>query len=190
MSSSAVIVAIVVSLGWQFVSPLPPDTWLPEKPTKHYVSPKECGFEFNYPEDWVVTPADEKCQVRLRPADFVEQMKEYDVDVYTLVVGSEDVGFLAAASRNFFDFQDGKWVLFGGNADVEADVVRTERWSGLRGWRAARCYHERGGYAGACDVPALLLRDGKYNVWSMEGGPKSKPTFDAIFASFRFVATP
>jgi hypothetical protein len=34
------------------------------------------------------------------------------------------------------------------------------------------------------------LRDGDYNVWSMEGGPTSKRTFDALFASFRFVAVP
>lgn len=190
MFSSAVIVAIAVSLGSQFVSPLPPDTWLPEKRSKHYASEKECGFEFYYPEDWVVTSADKKCRVLLRPADFVEQMKEYDVDVYTLEVGSEDDDFLAVALKNYFDFLDGKWVLLGGNADTEADVVRTARWSGLRGWRAARCYHERGGYAGACDLPALVLRDGKHNVWSMEGGPQSKGTFDAIFASFRFVAVP
>jgi len=77
----------------------------------HYASPKECGFEFDYPSDWVIVSTDDQtsCSVRFRPRDFVDRMKERDVDVYTVDVGSERSEFLAVAARNFFDFYRGKW---------------------------------------------------------------------------------
>jgi hypothetical protein len=57
----------------------------------HYTSPKECGFEFDYPNDWVIVSTDDQtsCSVRLRPRNFVDRMKGRDVDVYTIDVGSE-----------------------------------------------------------------------------------------------------
>jgi hypothetical protein len=50
-------------------------------PSRHYKSARECGFEFDYPGDWVVESiAKERCRVRLRPRDFAERMKETDID--------------------------------------------------------------------------------------------------------------
>src|SRR4029453_7763176 len=104
----------------------------------HYTSPKECGFEFDYPSDWVIVSTDDQtsCSVRLRPRDFVDRMKERDVDVYTIDVGSERGEFLAVAARNFFDFDGGKrgmWGRLGMRTDAEG--VMMGQCHGLRGER-------------------------------------------------------
>ncbi len=162
--------------------------------TRHYSSPKQCGFEFDYPGDWVAVPLPDDetawCRVRLRPNDFAQQMEEYDVDVYTLEVGRAKGEFLEAAAHNFFDFVKGKWVVLGRQGiHGDAEIVVTERWNGLKGVAAVGCYHEGpdGGYAGLCELSRLVLRDEDDNIWAMEGGPQSDKVFDAILASFRFV---
>ena len=156
----------------------------------HYASPKECGFEFDYPSDWVIVSTDDQtsCSVRLRPRDFVDRMKERDVDVYTVDVGSERGEFLAVAARNFFDFYRGKWVMRGRlGMRTDAEVVTMGQWHGVRGDAVVSCFHTAGGNAGLCEEPVLVLRDDDDNVWSMRGGPQSGPLFDVILATFRFV---
>jgi hypothetical protein len=179
---NALIIAIVLGAAPQLASPL----------TKHYTSSNECGFEFDYPANWVTVPIEKMCRVQLRPDNFAELIKESSADVYSLEVGREQLNFLEASSANFFDFRDGRWVLSRGHAlDVPgaADVVRTPAWSGVRGWAGTRCYNEAGGYVtGICDEQALVLRDAADRVWSMNGGPKSQDAFDAILASFKFNA--
>ena len=158
--------------------------------TNHYASPKECGFEFDYPSDWVIVSTDDQtsCSVRLRPRDFVDRMKERDVDVYTVDVGSERGEFLAVAARNFFDFYRGKWVMRGRlGMRTDAEVVTMGQWQGVRGDAVVSCFHTVGGNAGLCDEPVLVLRDDDDNVWSMRVGPQSGPLFDVILATFRFV---
>ena len=156
----------------------------------HYTSSRECAFEFDYPSDWVIASTDDQtsCRVRLRPRDFVDQMKDRDVDVYTLEVGPERGEFLAVAARNFFDFFRGKWVMLGRlGMRTDADVVTTDRWQGVRGIALVSCFHSVGGNAGLCEEPVLVLRDDGDNVWSMRGGPQSGPICDLILATFRFV---
>ena len=156
----------------------------------HYASPKECGFEFDYPSDWVIVSTDDQtsCSVRLRPRDFVDRMKERDVDVYTVDVRSERGEFLAVAARNFFDFYRGKWVMRGRlGMRTDAEVVMMGQWHGVRGDAVVSCFHTAGGNAGLCEEPVLVLRDDDDNVWSMRGGPQSGPLFDVILATFRFV---
>jgi hypothetical protein len=156
----------------------------------HYTGPKECGFEFDYPSDWVIVSIDDptSCRVRLHPRDFGDRMKERDVDVYTLEVGPERGEFLAVAARNFFDFFGGRWVMRGRlGMRSDAEVVTTGQWSGVRGIAVVSCFQTAGGNAGLCEEPVLLLRDDEDNVWSMRGGPQSGPVFDVILATFRFV---
>jgi hypothetical protein len=156
----------------------------------HYTSPKECGFEFDYPSDWVIVSTDDQtsCSVRLRPRNFVDRMKGRDVDVYTIDVGSERGEFLAVAARNFFDFYGGKWVMRGRlGMRTDAEVITMGQWHGLRGDAVVSCFHTAGGNAGMCEEPVLVLRDDEDNVWSMRGGPQSGPIFDVILATFRFV---
>jgi len=156
----------------------------------HYTSPRECGFEFDYPRDWVIVSTDDQtsCRVRLRPRDFVDRMKERDVDVYTVEVGPERGEFLAVAARNFFDFYRGRWVIRGRlGMRTDAEVVTMGRWHGVKGDAVVSCFHTDGGNAGLCEEPVLVLRDDDDNVWSMRGGPQSGPLVDVIFATFRFV---
>ena len=156
----------------------------------HYTSPQECGFEFDYPRDWVIVSTDDQasCRVRLRPRDFEDRMKERDVDVYTVEVGPERGEFLAVAARNFFDFYRGKWVMRGRlGMRTDAEVVTVGRWHGVKGDAVVSCFHTDGGNAGLCEEPVLVLRDDDDNVWSMRGGPQSGPLVDVIFATFRFV---
>ena len=156
-------------------------------PLKHYTSPKECGFEFDYPSDWVVTPG-RRCNVQLRPGDFAERMKERDVDLYTLDVTLEFGGFAAAADKNGFDFVRGKWVVLGRHGiKSDAEVVVTTQWYGLRGDATVGCFSESQGYAGFCDQPVVVLRDDNDNMWSMRGGPQSQDAFDGILTTLRFV---
>ena len=180
VSLNVLIIAIVLTAAPQSAGQL----------TKHYTSSNECGFEFDYPANWVIVDIEKACFVQLRPDNFPELMKKLDVDVYSLEVGRERLNFLEAASTNFFDFRNGGWVLSRGHAldvPVDADVVRTPGWSGVRGWAGTRCYNQAGDYAvGICDMQALVLRDADDGVWSMNGGPKSQDAFDAILASFRF----
>jgi len=157
--------------------------------SSHYTSP-ECGFEFDYPGEWVASVASDKkpCRVRLRPRDFAARMNDRDVDVYTLELGLEPGDFLAVAANNAFDFVRGKWVTLGRQGmHSDAEVVLTERWHGLRGASAAGCYHEAGGYAGVCEQQLIVLRDESDNIWSMTGGPQSASVFEAILATFRFL---
>jgi hypothetical protein len=157
---------------------------------KHYTSPQECGFEFDYPGDWVIasTGGETSCRVQLRPRDFADRMKARDVDVYTLDVGLERGKFLAVAANSSFDFFRGEWVTLGRlGMRTGAEVVTTDRWHGLRGVAVVSCFHEAGGNAGLCEEPVLLLRDDDENVWSMRGGPQSGDVFDVILATFRFV---
>jgi hypothetical protein len=156
----------------------------------HYMSPKECAFEFDYPSDWAVVSTNDQtsCRVRLRPRDFVDRMKEHDVDIYTLEVGPERGEFLAVAARNLFDFFRGRWVMRGRlGMRTDAEVVTTDRWHGVRGIALVGCFRTAGGNAGLCEEPVLVLRDDDDNVWSMRGGPQSGPIFDMILATFRFV---
>ena len=153
---------------------------------KHYTSPKECGFEFDYPSDWVVTPS--RCYVQLRPRDFAERMKKRDVDLYTLDVTLESGSFAAAADKNGFDFVRGKWVVLGRHGiPSDAEVFVTKQWYGLRADATVGCMSESQGYAGLCNQPVVLLRDDNDNMWSMRGGPQSQDAFDAILATLRFV---
>lgn len=156
--------------------------------SKHHRTPKHCGFEFDYPSDWVITSSDDKtCRVQLRPGDLSSRMKARDVDLYTLEVALEGRDFLYSAAT-YFDFIRGKWLVRGRQgATTDAEVVVTERWHGLRGTVAAGCHHESGGYAGLCESPVVVLRDDDDHMWSMIGGPQSEGAFEAILATLRFV---
>jgi hypothetical protein len=158
---------------------------------EHFSSLDECGFAFEYPNDWVVVPRADAplCSVRLRPRDFAAQMKETRVDYFTLDVAVEYGPFLAIAAERDFDFVKSQWVLVGRHfMKTDAEVVSTERWQGLRGYVVTGCYDVAGRYAGLCEEPALLLRDDDDNIWSMRGGTESERAFDAILATFRFRA--
>jgi hypothetical protein len=159
--------------------------------TTHYISQKQCGFEFDYPTDWVATPLPDDqptwCRVQLRPNDFAKRMAESDVDLYTLEVSRYQGNFLAAADQSF-DFVKGKWVILGRQGmHTEAEVVVTDRWNGLKGVASVGCYHDSGGYAGLCEEASLVLRDKDDNVWAMRGGPQAEDVFSMILATFQFV---
>jgi hypothetical protein len=164
---------------------------LQSPPALHrYTGPKQCGFEFDYPSQWVASAAGDNkpCRVQLRPRDFAARMKEDGVDLYTVELGPESGDFLVIAAANGFDFVKAKWVTRGRQGmNTPAEVVATERWNGLRGIAATGCYRESGGYAGLCERPLILLRDEGGSTWSMTGGPQSESAFDAVLATFRFL---
>jgi hypothetical protein len=161
-------------------------------PPRHYVSPKDCEYEFDYPGDWVAEPLPDDpntiCRVRLRPRDFAEQMKNLDVDTYTVEVARERGEFLEAAARHNFDFVKGEWVIRGRlGQPSKVDVVVTDQWSGLKGDASVGYYHEGGGYAGLGDWFSLVLEDDQGRVWGMTASAQGEDTFNKILATFRFV---
>jgi hypothetical protein len=115
-------------------------------------------------------------------------MSEDDVDVYTIDLTRANSGtFLDAAGDAGFDFYNGAWVTVGRHGiRGKAEVVKLDRWSGLRGSATIGCYHEHGGYAGLCDFDRLVLEDGDDNIWSMEGRPQASEAFEVILRSFKF----
>ena len=155
--------------------------------SKHYVSPCQV-FEFDYPANWVVAAEDRTdCHVKLRPQNYTERMKDYDVDLYTLDVGIEKGEFLTVAAEHFFDFDFamGYWISV--TTREPADVVHTQRWRGLNRTVSGNCYHESGGNAGLCEGPVLVLRDDDDRLWSMRAtGPDLDDVWDMVLATFRF----
>jgi hypothetical protein len=157
--------------------------------TRRFVSSKDCGFEFDYPTDWMLVPSDNPatCAVRLRPVDFATKMKGSDADVYTLDINVQSGTFLEMAADIGFDFVKGQWALFGRHhMQSDAEVISTGPWHGLRGYAAAGCYDLDGKYIGLCEQPTIVLRDDDEQIWSMRGGPQSEDVFDQILASFHF----
>lgn len=150
-----------------------------------------CGFSFQYPSSWQVVPNSkyikDRCAVTLRPHNFKEFMEKFDVDVYTLVVSMKFGGFLRAADRAGFDFHDGELVMACcvGMTD-EAKVIKTEKWSGVRGIATMRCHHEKGGYAGLCEFERLVVRDANDRILTMDGGPQTDAAFEPVFSTFSF----
>ena len=78
-------------------------------------------------------------------------MKEYDVNLHTLVVDVQSGAFLRIASKAGFDFDRGQWITRGRmDQPGYATVINTDKWSGVRGTATIGCYHTgtEGGYAG------------------------------------------
>ena len=155
-----------------------------------------CGFSFQYPNSWEVVAnpkyIEDKCTVTLRPRNFRELMAKWDVDVHTLfVVPKKYMTFLRAADEAGFDFQCGEWVILGRHdARTSAKVVKTEKWSGVRGIASVGCHHKKGGYAGLCDFERLVVREAEYSLRSriltMDGGPQTDAAFEPVFSTFSF----
>ena len=156
---------------------------------KHYVGPAECGFTFDYPADWVTSGTGSRgdCRVRVRPIDFDDLKQDGSEDSYTLEVGRERGDFLEVAAKNLFDFVRGRWVVREiPGQEADAAVVNTDRWHGLRGDVASRCFLPSLRVVAVCEKPTLVLRDDDDNIWSMTGGPQTEEAFDVILATFRF----
>jgi hypothetical protein len=165
--------------------------------TKHYVAPKECAYEFDYPASWTAEPIPDeyngRCIVLLRPNDFAKRMVDDDVDLFSLKVRLESAPFLVAAEELAFDFVDGKWVSLGRGGHGDVELMMNERWVGLMGYVGAGCYDNSLKVIASCEEPALIARgpgrdfDLVDRVWSMRGHVQSSDAFNAVVRSFRFV---
>ena len=115
-------------------------------------------------------------------------MAKWDVDVHTLFISpNENTTFLRAVDEAGFDFQYGEWVILGRHgAAANAKVVKTEKWSGVRGIAQVGCHHEKGGYAGICEFERLVVRDAKDRILTMDGGPQTGAAFELVFSTFDF----
>ncbi len=148
-----------------------------------------CGYTFDYPESWQIVSQEKRCAVKLRPLDYEERMREYDVDLHTLVVDTLDADFLRAANEAGFDFDRGQWITRSRMGQAYgATVIHTDKWSGVRGIAIMGCYHTgtEGGYAGLCDFEKLAVKKPYFlgKVLVMSGGPQTGDAFEMIFNSF------
>ena len=159
---------------------------------------KKCGYSFAYPSTWRIVPNpsdnEDESATMLRPRNYAKVMKEYDVDVYTIVISSDEGGFEQGAEDAGFSFISespdydlgpreiefvGEWVISGRQGILSpSEPLTVGTYSGLQGSSTSGCFHEHGGYAGLCDVPLAFLTNGRRYV-SVTGGAQSDP-FDII----------
>jgi len=150
----------------------------------------KCGVAFSIPKNWLVVKVPNSdghvlCVFEIRPKNLKQLMEEYDVDIYSVYLKVRRMGFDKAVPETGFAKENGEWLARGRGLDSGADVIRNMPWFGIRASVTTGCFHEKGGYAGLCEVPAALIGNKSISA-ELWGGPQGVNEFETVLRNFRF----